>query len=221
MKIGTLTIGQSPRDDILPEFIAALGPGIELLHHGALDNLSREEIASFEPEDDDDLLVTRLKDGSEVKIAERCIVPRMQSQIHDHERNGVACIALFCTGEFPELSCGVPFLRPDRLLVNLIRGIADDGVLAAVVPNPKQIPGMSAKWRRTGWGVHAFALSPYTASRKEVQETAAAAAAVKPDLVVLDCMGFGMDIRKIFFEHTGKPVLLPRTILARIAAEIL
>ena len=80
---------------------------------------------------------------------------------------------------------------------------------------------MSAKWRRTGWGVHAFALSPYTASRKEVQETAAAAAAVKPDLVVLDCMGFGMDIRKTFSEHTGKPVLLPRTILARIAAEIL
>ncbi|MCG8481504.1 MAG: AroM family protein [Spirochaetales bacterium] len=125
-----------------------------------------------------------------------------------------------CTGEFPQLSSGLPLLKPDRLLVNLIRGIADGGVLAAIVPDEKQIPAMLPKWRRTGLEVRAFPLSPYTASGKEVREIAVSVAALEPDLVVLDCMGFGMDIRNVFYEHTGRPVLLPRTILARIAAGI-
>ena len=36
-KIGMITVGQSPRDDIVPAMSRILGPGIEILQKGALD----------------------------------------------------------------------------------------------------------------------------------------------------------------------------------------
>jgi protein AroM len=41
------------------------------------------------------------------------------------------------------------------------------------------------------------------------------------DLIVLDCLGFNKKTKSIFREVTGKPVLLPRTLVARIAREII
>ena len=44
MKIGALTIGQSPRNDLIPE-IEAFFKGAEIIQLGALDGLSKEQIA--------------------------------------------------------------------------------------------------------------------------------------------------------------------------------
>ena len=46
MKIGTLTIGQSPRNDLIPE-IEAFFKGAEIIQLGALDGLSKEQIADL------------------------------------------------------------------------------------------------------------------------------------------------------------------------------
>jgi protein AroM len=39
-KIGIITIGQSPRTDVVPEMSALFGEGVEVLECGALDGLS-------------------------------------------------------------------------------------------------------------------------------------------------------------------------------------
>lgn len=64
MKIGAVTIGQSPRDDIIPEIRDILGPGVEIIETGVLNGLSLEEIKDFYPEPTDFTLVTRMKDGT-------------------------------------------------------------------------------------------------------------------------------------------------------------
>ena len=48
MKIGALTIGQSPRNDLIPE-IEAFFKGAEIIQLGALDGLSKEQIADLAP----------------------------------------------------------------------------------------------------------------------------------------------------------------------------
>ncbi|NCB17973.1 MAG: hypothetical protein EOM65_17595 [Synergistales bacterium] len=47
--IGTVTIGQSPRTDVIPDIASILGPDVEIREAGALDGLSRDEIAAFCP----------------------------------------------------------------------------------------------------------------------------------------------------------------------------
>jgi 3-methyladenine DNA glycosylase AlkD len=46
-KIGMITIGQSPRVDIVPEMQEILGTDVEILEAGALDGLTLEEVKSW------------------------------------------------------------------------------------------------------------------------------------------------------------------------------
>lgn len=48
-RVGMITVGQSPRDDIVPNMSQALGANIEVIEKGALDGLSTEEIQSLAP----------------------------------------------------------------------------------------------------------------------------------------------------------------------------
>src|SRR3989442_131023 len=64
--VGLVTIGQSPRSDVVPEMAALIGPGIEVREAGALDGLKRSEIEPLAPTGDDEILVTRPQDGSAV-----------------------------------------------------------------------------------------------------------------------------------------------------------
>ncbi len=49
--IGAITIGQAPRDDVVPEMEKRLGPPVRVLQAGALDGLSRADITAFAPAD--------------------------------------------------------------------------------------------------------------------------------------------------------------------------
>ena len=46
-KIGAITIGQSPRIDVIPEMQEILGENVIILEAGALDGLTKEEIEEF------------------------------------------------------------------------------------------------------------------------------------------------------------------------------
>ena len=48
-KIGAITVGQSPRVDLIPEIQPILGDSVEIIQSGALDGLSKEEISKFVP----------------------------------------------------------------------------------------------------------------------------------------------------------------------------
>lgn len=67
--VGMITIGQSPRDDVVPEMEKILGPGIRVVQAGALDGLSRDEVATLAPREREHALVTRLADSTEVIVA--------------------------------------------------------------------------------------------------------------------------------------------------------
>jgi len=77
--IGAITIGQAPRDDVVPEMEKLLGGGARVLQAGALDGLSRADIAALAPADGEDALITRLTDGSDVIVAKRAILGRLQA----------------------------------------------------------------------------------------------------------------------------------------------
>ena len=66
-KIGMLTIGQTPRDDLIPGLLDILGPGYEIVEAGALDGHTLEDVRGIDLDPDHYILVTRMRDGTEVK----------------------------------------------------------------------------------------------------------------------------------------------------------
>jgi protein AroM len=221
VKIGALTIGQSPRIDVTPEFEAGLGIRAELVQAGALDGLSLEEVRKFAPQKGDYLLVTRMRDGTEVRLAERHIHQRIQEGVLKLEAAGVDVIVLFCTGEFPHLVSRGLIIKPDVLMERLIPGILPRGRLGVLLPSPEQAASMKNKWLKTGLEVVLDAASPYTGTEADFRAAARRLAAGGADLVVLDCIGFTGEMKGIIREESGKPVILPRTLLGRVCGELL
>ena len=52
-KIGLITIGQTPRDDVIPDIAPLFSSEVELLQAGALDGLTAQDIAMFAPQEGD------------------------------------------------------------------------------------------------------------------------------------------------------------------------
>ena len=98
IKIGAITIGQAPRTDITRDILPLLPDYMTLTEYGALDDMTYEEVMSqFAPSEDDEVLVSRMRDGRQAKFTERFIRPLVQKKIDQAEAKA-----------YQRLSCSVP-----------------------------------------------------------------------------------------------------------------
>ena len=102
-KIGMLTIGQSPRDDIMSVMGRYLPANMEVLQRGALDGLDMTAVAELGPRAGERPLVSTMRDGTEVTLTHRSVVPLMQEGVDDLADQGAESIVILCTGGFGEL----------------------------------------------------------------------------------------------------------------------
>src|SRR5712691_10851472 len=78
--LGTLTIGQAPRPDVVPIIDAHVPESVRRVHRGVLDGLSRADIdRRYRAEPGEPALITRLHDGGAVELSPR----RMQDGVQD------------------------------------------------------------------------------------------------------------------------------------------
>ena len=220
-KLGVITIGQSPRDDVVPEMKEFLGENVEIIQSGALDGLEREEIEEFKPEEGDYVLISKLRDGSSVKFSEGHILPRLQDCIDKLEDKGVDIILFICTEVFPDIfKSTVPVLYPQKIIHGVVPNLLDKGKLAIITPDKDQIKQSQEKWGEIVSNVEVVSASPYT----EVDEFPEAIDILRDSdasIVVMDCMGYTGKMKERVVKETDKMVVLSRTIVARILGEIL
>ncbi len=217
--IGAVTIGQAPRVDIMPELTAILGPEVQVKEAGALDGLGKEEIATFAPKPGDYVLVTRLADGSSVKVAEQYITPRLKEKIRNFFDQGIEVVALLCTGEFELVGTGL-LVRPQPILYNVTQAVATGLRIGVMSPAADQIPQSQKRWQQVGTEQVMVAASPYG----DVAELEKAADILRHEhvqLVVLDCMGYTLAMKEKVRQITGVPVILARGIFARVLKELI
>lgn len=216
--IGLITIGQSPRDDIVPEMQKLIGPEFCVLESGALDGLSREEVRGLGPAAGQDALATRLQDRTEVVVAKQAILERLQRCLDRLAPEADACIIL-CTGTFPRFRCARPVLEPDRILFAMVGALYTEGPLGVLIPLAAQRESAIARWSRVTPDLAIAVASPYHGS-SEFVGPAEELKRVGVRLVVLDCMGTTQAIRQTVQDITGVPVLLPTALVARLVAEV-
>jgi protein AroM len=195
-----------------------LGSKVELIEKGALDGLTKKEIENLAPTAQDYVLVTRLRDGTSVRVARRHITSKIQKCIEELEKIGVDLNLLLCTGEFPRLKTEKPLLMPDKLIFNIVQCV-NGAKIGIVVPEKEQIPHIKRKWRSKSVSSVITSANPYGKS-KALEEAARFLAKENVDLIVLDCIGFTPKAKGLFSRLTGKPVLLPQTILGSILKDL-
>ena len=221
-KVDLITVGQAPRSDVVPDMAAILGADVEIREAGALDGLGREQIAALAPEGDDEILVTRLADGSPVFVGKRKMIPRIEAQTAALEDRGAALNVLLCTGEFPKLRARRPFLEPQPLLLGLLRAMVYPGPLGVLTPSERHVRQTIARWRGCGFAVHVAPLSPYQENDPAaVRRAAESLRAGRVGLVVMDCIGFRAKTRDEVAARTGAPTLVANLLVARVVAELL
>jgi len=221
--VGVVTIGQSPRTDVVPDIAAALPAGTRVIERGALDHAGPAELARLAPARGEDLLVSRLRDGTEVTLAEARVVPLLQDAVDEVAGRGAAVVAALCTGTLAGIRCPRPLLMPGPLVRNLVTAAAPQGRisrLGVVVPAPDQIEPARADWSAAAGEVLVLAASPY-GPPAGLARAADALAVWRPDLVVLDCLGFDGPMKQLVARAVEVPVVLPRTVLAGALAALL
>jgi protein AroM len=219
--IGIVTIGQSPRSDLTPELLPHLPP-CRVIEHGALDGLTDSQIAALAPRDGEEALTSRLASGGSAVFGHDQAMPLVQQAIDRAENDGVDAVLVVCAGSFPSLRHTRPLLLTEALAHHGAAAIAHGRRVGIVRPLPSQIEDGCTQWERSlGRPVAAAAAaSPYTDGIEAVAQ-AAAQIADRCDLVVLDCIGYDEPMRRAAADASGRPVLLVRSLAARLAGELL
>jgi protein AroM len=219
-RVGMITIGQSPRPDVVPEVTALVGRPMEVIQAGALDGLGRTEVRLLAPGPADETLVTRMQDGTEVHVAKRHIIPRLTTCI-DRLGSQVDILVLLCTGEFPEFSAPVPLIEPQGLVDRIVQAVVGPGGRVGVmVPGAAQVEGSRRKMAGYGLVASPVKASPYTGT-EEVRLAAEQLRGSDVKAIVMHCIGYTMAMKAEVRRITGKPVLLARSLVGKILEETL
>jgi protein AroM len=226
-----VTIGQSPREDILSEMrpwwttpgaSTAASPsesalGLEVEELGILDGIERGEIERLAPTGDEDCLVSRLRDGTGVLLGAHWVEERVQEIVGTVDDRSFDFVVLLCTGWFPGLASKRLLLQPqsivDHGIAALARGHSRLGVL---LPHVNQTRSFRCETVDRGRLIATHA-SPYGGDRL----ADAAGELADADVIVMHCMGYTESQRREVLERTGKPVLLARRMVAAAIAQLL
>jgi len=219
-----VAIGQTPRVDLTPE-LAPLLPGVTLVERGVLDGCTDEEIAAFAPAGPGDhALTTRLRDGRAAIIGEAAVLRRLPAVIAELERD-VDAVLLACTGPFPALEHTRPLFVPDRILAHAVAAFAGDGgTVGVIAPLAEQAEDTTNKFSRVlgaNTRVAVAASSPYTEGAAALRAAASRLADDGAEVIALDCFGYTAGMRDVVADASGLPVVVARSVAARLAAEVL
>jgi protein AroM len=215
--LGIVTIGQTPRPDLVQTFSAA-APGARVTIDGALDGLADDHIAGLAVPGSYPLLV-RLRSGTNAEIPRDCLVPLIEESARRLVSDGATLVVLACAGEFPPLACAVPLVVPGRVLPAVVRALAAGKRIGVVTPNAAQLPFAGDKWRRDGFDAVVADASPVR--HDQLAATATAMRDADVALVVLDCMGHDAAYRDEFTRISGRPTIAAQTLVAEIAGALL
>jgi protein AroM len=210
-RVAFVTIGQSPRNDVVPDILTETRLPFEVTERGALDGLDDAAIADLAPRAGEERLVSRLRDGREVLLGKPAIDRRLHVILAELDEAGFNLLVLLCTGQFSRFRLRTPFIEPQHTVDHFVQGLAYGAErIGILLPNAAQIaefhgiPGLATK---------AAGASPYLVDHEAGLREAAAALA-DTDMIVMHCIGYTAAMGRTVKRVAGRPVLVSRQIVA-------
>jgi len=210
-RIAFVTIGQSPRDDVMPDIVAECRTAFDATEVGVLDDLDEAGIAAFAPRPSDPVLVSRLRTGRGVLLGKPAVEERLRGIFARLDAQGFDLIVLLCTGTFGHFDLKTRFLEPQLVVDNFMPGLAYGAkTLGALLPEPGQaadfidLPGV----KTVTASASPYALDPFPALQQ------AGASLASADMIMMHCIGYTEAMRQAVMRAAGRPVLLSRRLVA-------
>lgn len=209
-KVMFVSVGQSPRSDLIGDILANLDMPIEALELGALDGLSAREIDNLRVRPGETSIVTRLADNSEIVVSKARIGERMAQLVAAFRPNEFDLVVILSTGLFRDFDSTCLTVNAQRALESAVFSLAAQGSSVGLIqPLERQINELDIP-----------ALQPYriTASHALDNDKQSLARALFDladcEIIVLNSVSFSEADREMAAKVTGKPVVLARRIIA-------
>ncbi|RWR00619.1 hypothetical protein ED28_17305 [[Pantoea] beijingensis] len=218
----TLTIGATPRNDILPLLLEYMTEE-QIAHAALLEGLTATEIErQYAAEHHEKVLISHLPDGSQVLLSVAKVEAGLQRKIVELEAEGVETILLLCSNELSTLHARrAVLLEPDRLIPPLVKSIVEGHQVGIVVPMIEQIKQQSIKWKSLSRTPCFAVANPYHEDNDGLIDAALSLQEQGADVVVLDSLGYQQRHSDLLQKLLGIPVLLSNMLLVKLAAELL
>lgn len=215
MKWCLVTIGQSPRDDLVPELLSITGYNFSYTEIGLLDSLSPLEIREMKPHKDDRVLVSKLRNGKQAILSHEK-VERALNDLIDEEASCDA-ILLLCTSEFKSLMKKRKdklVIMPSLVLKEFLRSfISLSDSLGVIVPELSQVIDATQRWGKVVKNVFAVHLSPYLNNDEDEWKRVSHFFQEKEvNYIVMDCMGYSIFHSQKLVALSNLPVFAARVV---------
>ncbi|MFK4825930.1 AroM family protein [Paenochrobactrum sp. BZR 588] len=209
-RIMFVTVGQSPRHDLIEEMMQNLDVPLETLEIGALDNLSAAEIEAFAVKGDEASIVTRLADGSNIVLSKSAISERMAKIVAEFRPGEYDLVAILSTGLFRDFESNCPTVNSQRAIESAIISLAAQGsTVGIIMPLERQLQEFD---------IPALVDYKIVASHARDNDRGQLAAALidlaDTDIIVLNSVAYTEADRAVVARASGKPVILARRIVS-------
>jgi protein AroM len=202
--IGALTIGQSPRPDLVSPLIEILPDRYRVIQAGALDGLTAGDIsnafAGSYP------LSTRLQDGTLVMVDESFLIPNLEEALYDLEAQGVVATILLCAGTFSELRGNRPLFKPFNLARDVLYAL-DVQAIGLVSPIEEQETPIRRRWDSAGFQPTVWTADLTRQDEKFIHQLESQIETNKLECIVLDYVGHPARLVRRLQETAIVPVM--------------
>ena len=172
-----------------------------------------------EPEADEPTLVSRLRNMEMCQFSRKKAMPLLQQCIDRACDDGADVIIILCTNEFEALHSRVPILVPYTVLHTLVPAMAGAMRTGFLFPFETHAAPMQKNWEKAGVvGGH---ICYHHSTGQPWEDVVAFFKKEHSDLVVMDCIGYSVDMGRELSAALGKPVILPRSLLIHLTHALL
>lgn len=187
---------------------------------GALDGLSDEDLLAMEADPIATGMPVELGDGSCIYVSHEQIDQRAREAVERLKGEGKDTIMMCCTVPWPSLEELPGVLCPSRVMeAYSVALLPRGGTLGVVQPLAITSEEEIKHWQKLGIPVVAATISPEENSVEELVQASIALVEQGAGLIVLDCLAFCREHWQAVRQATGKPVLLPLSLLGKVLDE--
>ncbi|TYC61901.1 AroM family protein [Rhodobacterales bacterium] len=221
-KIAFVTIGQTPRIDLVPEMMDDITLGlpdgkIAFEEFGVLDGMSPEELDGMRAVEGEHSFATRLATGEEMVSSKPRTEEKLNDLLKSIDQQGFNLIVLLCTGTRIDPLEKTLVVEAQRIVDSTVEALAASASrLGVILPLERQVNDFHER--------HVFAGNPslVAASPYSGEDMARSAAKLKDcDLVVMHCMGYSAEMLETVRAEVSAPVLLSRRLVAGVVRQMI
>ena len=213
--VAFVSIGQSPRNDVISDCKRICGDKFDILDLGALDGLSKKEVENLAPVPGESDLIAKLRNGQSVYLSHDRLMPYIELAVKKAIDGGADWTVVLCTGDFSNLISSVPLLLPNTILAHSVASVLKpDDKLTIVVPTPGQVIEATERWAARGFEVAKVIVETPFQDHHDLFETLKSDELVQStQALIADCFGFDIAFMNEVSKYYEKPIFVSRILL--------